>query len=113
MSAKGGAVTRKGPQTGGGLMATVATELNGGFGSTRSASSGEPLAERLLTLAAMVGAAGGALAGAALGTENGAAFPVIWGGFGTMLGSGLTAGMWLLCAGRFVGSEGGRASGAR
>src|SRR5215207_581677 len=93
-------------------MATVATELNG-FGSTRAAGGGEPLAERLLTLAAMVGAAGGALAGAALGAENGAAYPVVWGGFGTMLGSGLAAGLgWLcanLCAGRFVGCEDGHA----
>src|SRR5947208_3701266 len=79
-------------------MATVATELKG-FGTTHLASSGkESLAERLLTFAAMVGAAGGALAGAALGTESGAAFPDIWGGFGTMLGSALTAASWYACA---------------
>ena len=96
------------------MMATVATDLNGGFGPTRTASGGaESLAERLLTLAAMVGAVGGALAGAAQAAERGATFPVIWGGFGTMLGSALTAGMWSLCArlsaAMFAGSEDGHA----
>ena len=79
----------EGSADGGRLMATVATELKGGFGIERD----EPLAERLL-----------ALAGAAFGAENGAAFPVIWGGFGTMLGSALTAGTWYLGARLFVGS---------
>lgn len=80
-------------------MATIGVQQNGSFGAGADVSSGrEPLTERLLTFAAMAGAVGGALAGATLGVENGAAFPVIWGGFGTMLGSGLTAGIWWLCA---------------
>ena len=96
-------------------MATIGVRQNGGFGTGAGASGEreEPLAERLLTLAAMAGAVGGALAGATLGTENGAAFPVIWGGFGTMLGSALTAGTTYLgahlCAGLFVGYEDGHA----
>src|SRR5262245_3444275 len=95
-------------------MATIGVQ-NGGFGMGAGASSGreESLAERLLTPAAMVGAVGGALVGAALGIDSGAAFPVIWGGFGTMLGSGLLAGTWYLLAqlgaGLFVGSEDGHA----
>ena len=89
-------------------MATVMTGTVG-HSSTRE----ESFANRAVAFVAMAGAVGGAIAGAALGAASGAAVPVIWGGFGTMLGSGLTAGAWCLFtdlwSSTFVGYEAGHA----
>ena len=58
----------------------------------------EPLADRVLPFAAMLGAVGGAVGGTALGFGTGTAFPVLFGTLGTMLGSGLAGGGWCLLA---------------
>lgn len=56
----------------------------------------ESFGEAALSFAAIVGAMGGAVGGAALGAEIGSVFPVVCGTLGTMLGSGLLAGLWCL-----------------
>lgn len=76
-----------------------------------SSERGESFADHALSLVAMTGAVGGALAGAALGADVGGAFPVLCGGVGTILGSGLAAGAWCLLTdlwtSAFVGYEAG------
>jgi hypothetical protein len=56
----------------------------------------ESLADRVLSLVAMVGAVSGAVGGTVLGVEADIAFPVACGTLGTMLGGGLAAGGWCL-----------------
>jgi phage tail tape-measure protein len=89
-------------------MATVGTRTVEG-----SIAREESFASQALAFVAMAGAVAGALAGAVLGAEVGSAFPVLWGGTGTMLGSGLTAGAWCLFTdlwnNEFVGYETGHA----
>jgi hypothetical protein len=56
----------------------------------------ESFGEVGLSAATVLGAMGGAIAGSVLGTELGTAFPTACGALGTVLGSGLAAGAWLL-----------------
>jgi hypothetical protein len=58
----------------------------------------EPPAERALSLAAIAGAVAGALTGGAFAATAGAAFPVIYGGVGALVGSTLLAGASALVA---------------
>jgi hypothetical protein len=69
-------------------MAT-ADALERTHGTTKVATS-----DGGLTLAGMGGAVAGALAGTLLGTELGTAYPMIFGGAGTMIGSAVAAGAW-------------------
>jgi hypothetical protein len=81
-------------------MAAVATYSDRDPGVTTRVEApserGEPLVDRVLSIVAMVGGAGGATAGVVLGAEADTAFPVACGTLGTMLGSGLAAGGWCL-----------------
>jgi hypothetical protein len=83
-------------------MATTETRLEnavaGAETGARPAST-----DRILSLAAMGGAASGAVAGAALGAAGGSAFPELCGTLGAMLGSGLLAGGWCLFVGLWAG----------
>src|SRR3954447_1970872 len=54
----------------------------------------ESFADRAFTVTAMLGAVGGAAAGAFLGAEASDVFPVLWGTLGTVLGSTAAAGVW-------------------
>ncbi|MBN9123100.1 MAG: hypothetical protein J0I06_28830 [Planctomycetes bacterium] len=82
-----------------------------GTGTVTEVEKGEEsFADRVLSLVAMGGAVGGAVAGAALGSQIGSAFPVVCGGLGTMLGSGLIAGGWCLLVGLWTGRSDGNGS---
>jgi hypothetical protein len=89
------------------MMATETRSENTRAIETKTAHE-EPLADRVLSLAAMGGAVCGAVAGAALGAEIGTAFPIMCGALGTMLGSGLTAGGWCLLVGLWTGLSAGK-----
>jgi hypothetical protein len=54
----------------------------------------ESLADRVLSVVALVGAVGGAVGGTVLGAETG--FPIVCGTLGTMLGSSLAVSGWYL-----------------
>lgn len=56
----------------------------------------ESLSDYMLSITAIGGAIIGAVGGIVLGAEFGTAFPVTYGTLGTMLGSGLFAGVWCL-----------------
>jgi hypothetical protein len=76
---------------------------------------GESLADWGLALTVMPGAVVGALVGAVLGSGAGTAVPLVCGTLGTMLGSGLAAGVWLLLVrvwGWFTATETGSDRGA-
>jgi hypothetical protein len=79
-------------------------------GAEATSEGSESLTDRVLSFVAMAGAVVGAVAGSALGAEAGTAFPVACGTLGTMLGSGIAAGVCCILARLWTGPVAGRVS---
>lgn len=82
-------------------MATMRVTVVSGFerhGVTGTPATSESLADRGLPFAGMGGAVGGGFAAFALGADFGAAYPVVVGTLGTMLGSVFLACGWCAAA---------------
>ena len=90
-------------------MATVQMSVDRKNGSVTASAApralSESVADQVLACAAIIGALSGAVCGTVLGARIETEFPIAWGMFGTMLGSGLFAGGWCRLARFWAGHE--------